>query len=175
MNDNGLTAKDLQLAEAKYRELITKHVGEKENLALIKADFHAWYSATYTQKTFTTTTEKLLEAALWQDVNGKAGRRTPQVLEEIESGQISLQVEDWLEQAMTVGKHRRILIKHYKPDDGALIIAERTKHFNEAKQALANIKRQVKMLDALVKKHGSVNKAAESGAFLFGDSEQAAS
>ena len=100
-------SEDYDLADEMFRQATVDNLAEEENVSAIKEAFYADAGKAFKDGKFITTVERLIADHLWQRVNNKAQTATRRVLRELQSGQLSIPVESWMEQVVTVGKHRR--------------------------------------------------------------------
>jgi len=174
-DEAGFTPDDYHAAAGVFADAITSTVDDPENLAAVKKEFYDWAGRQYDHGSFAVEVERLIADHLWSRVNNTAASTTRRVLAEFEAGKISLPLDAWLDRPMTVGQHRRILLRHYKPSDGERLIAERVDNEEKAGKSRRDMQRQVRALDALVVAHGSLPAAIDAGALVLAQPETAES
>ena len=163
----GFTHDDYTAAFDAFGDAITGALDEPDNLAAVKAAFYRWAEEQYRHGSFAISVERLIADHLWMKVNTTAATTTRKMLLDIDAGRIAMPLDVWLDQPMTVGKHRRILVRHYTPSDGARMIAERKENEEKAKASRIEVQQQVARLNALVVAHGSLPSALAAGALVL--------
>ena len=117
-DEPGFTYDDYAAASAAFGDAITASVDEPDNLAAVKESFYQWAERQYEHGSFAVSVERLIADHLWVKVNTSAATTTRRMLQDIDAGRIGLALDVWLDQPMTVGKHRRILVRYYHPAEG---------------------------------------------------------
>ncbi len=173
MTTTSLTPADYALAEDMFREAISNHASNEENLADIKANFTELALDSWRNGTILVQVERLLVDHLWTRVNAKAGRTTTQMLREIDSGQMAMPHDEWLDQPITVGKHRRITIRHLDRIDLRRILEERQQNLNQATAAYQTAERAVAILSSVLDSYPSIEDGIRGGALVMQAKESA--
>lgn len=173
MTDTTLTPADYALAEDMFREAILNNLTGEENLADIKANFTELALGSWRNGTILVQVERLLVDHLWARVNARAGRTTTKMLNEIDSGQLSMSYDEWLDQPITVGKHRRTTIRHIAQFDTARIMEERQQNLDQANAAYQTAQRAVAILNNALDDFPSIEDAVNGGAFQMHAAESA--
>jgi hypothetical protein len=166
-DEPGFTFDDYAAATAAFADAITATISEPDNVAAVKEEFYRWAEQAYNRGTFAVSVERLIADHLWSRLNGNAGSATRKMLDDIDAGKIGMPLEVWLDQPLTAGKHRRILIRHYTPADGQRMIAERRENEEKARAKRIEVEAQVKRLDEYVIGYGSLPAALQSGALVL--------
>ncbi len=165
MTDTTLTPADYALAEDMFREAILNNLTGEENLAEVKSNFTELALGSWRNGTILVQVERLLVDHLWARVNARAGRTTAKMLNEIDSGQLSMSHDEWLDQPITVGKHRRITIRHIGRFDTARIMEERQQNLDQATAAYRMAERAVAKLSNVLDAYPSIEDGLNGGAF----------
>ncbi len=165
MTETTLTAADYALAEDMFREAISNNASGEENLADIKTNFTELALGSWRNGTILVQVEPLLVDHLWARVNARAGRTTTQMLREIDTGQLSMAYDEWLDQPITVGKHRRTTIRHLDRQDLLRILEERQQNLNQANAAYQTAERAVAILSGVLDDYPSIADGLNGGAF----------
>ena len=155
-----LTRQDYHLAEDIFREAVEGNIAEENNLTAIRETFVQQVGKAFKQGSFVVEVERLISDHLWARVNGKAGQTTLAMVKEIVSGQIGIDYDEWLDQVVTVGKHRRTTIRNLNEADWDRIIAVRQENADRAAEALDLTRRAASISVPAMKQYGGMAKAA---------------
>jgi hypothetical protein len=166
-DEPGFTFGDYAAATSAFADAISASLDEPDNLAAVKEEFYRWAEQQYDRGSFAVSVERLIADHLWTRLNATAGHVTRRMLDDIDNGRIGMPLDVWLDQPLTAGKHRRILVRHYTPSDGVRMIAERRENEAKARARRVEVEAQVQRLDALVLEYGSLPGALAAGAVLL--------
>lgn len=142
---------DYSLADDMFRQATVDNLAEEENVAAIKTAFYADASKAFKDGKFIVTVERLIADHLWQRVNNKAQGATRRVLRELESGQLSIPVDSWMSQVVTVGKHRRSTVGHLGQADFLRMVQARQDNLVKADKNLQSVLKVAKMMEPVWK------------------------
>jgi hypothetical protein len=155
-----LTRQDYHLAEDIFREAVEANLADEDNLEAIRDTFEHRVGQAFQRGSFVVEVERLISDHLWARVNGRAGQTTLAMVKEIVSGQIGIDYDAWLDQVITVGKHRRTTIRNMVGNDWTRIIAVRQENADRAAEALDLTRRAASISLPAMKQHGGMAKAA---------------
>lgn len=123
---------DYTLADQMFLQATVDNLAEEENVAAIKTAFYVDAGKAFKDGKFITVVEKLIADHLWQRVNNKAQGTTRRVLRELDSGQLSIPVDSWMHQVVTVGKHRRSTVGNLGQSDVLRMVQARQENSDKA-------------------------------------------
>lgn len=161
---------DYYLAEDMFREAVQANVAEEDNLDAIRAAFEERVNAAFERGEFIVEVKRLTVDHMWARVNGRAGMNTLAVVKEIASGQIGIDLDAWLDQVVTVGKHRRSAVRDLGKTDWDRIVAVRQENADRAAEALDMTKQAAQISTAALAQYGDM--AAAAPHLVAADSEQ---
>lgn len=159
------TPDELQAAYDAFREATSEHVNEEDNLGLIRNTFDDLVG--HMSGSFFIRREVLIADALWSHVNGHAGRTGFQMLKDAADGQTSMPHDEWLDLVVTVGQHRRSLIRDLNRSDIERMLAARVANAQAAALALAVAERGAAALFSALESAGSIPDALDAGSFAM--------
>lgn len=161
---DALTAADYSDAADMFQDAVVANLADEENLDSVKSDFQVMVSKRWHQGSFVVSVEKLIFEHLWSRVNAKAGRTTAVLVRDIVHGQTTLDADEWLDQVITVGKHRRTTVRNLNRDDLIRIKASRVDNRDKAQAALDMTDTAVTVIGEALDEYGEVARwiAAES-------------
>lgn len=151
---------DYYLAEDMFREAVQANVAEEDNLEAIRAAFEERVNAAFERGEFIVEVKRLTVDHMWARVNGRAGMNTLAVVKEIVSGQTSLDMDAWLDQIVTVGKHRRSAVRDLSKTDWDRIVAVRQENADRAAEALDMAKQAARISTTAMAQYGDMTGAA---------------
>lgn len=151
---------DYRLADDMFREAVQANLAEEDNLEAIREDFEVRVNDAFERGEFIVEVKRLTVDHMWARVNGRAGMNTLAVVKEIASGQIGIALDAWLDQVVTVGKHRRSTVRDLGKGDWDRIVAVRQENADRASEALEMTKRAAKISVAAMAQYGDMTSAA---------------
>lgn len=153
---------DYHLAEDMFREAVEANLAEEDNLEAVRAAFEARVADAFDRGEFLVEVKRLTSDHMWMKVNSDAGAMTTRMVKEIDSGQIPMELDAWLDQVVTVGKLRRSTIRHLLEGDWDRIVAVRQKNADRASRSLERTKRAARISKAAMEEYGDMAAAASS-------------
>lgn len=151
---------DYRLADDMFREAVQANLAEEDNLDAIRETFEQRVNDAFERGEFIVEVKRLTVDHMWARVNGRAGMNTLAVVKEIASGQIGMDLDAWLDQVVTVGKHRRSTVRDLGKSDWDRIVAVRQENADRAAEALELTKKAAQMSAAAMAQYGDMTKAA---------------
>ena len=142
-------ADDYALAEEMFRQATLDNLAEEENVAAIKATFYAEASKAFKDGKFITTVERLISDHLWQRMNNRAAGTTRRILRELETGQLSIPVDSWMDQVATVGENRRSTVGDLGQSDILRMVQARQDNVLKANKNLQHVLNVAQMLEPI--------------------------
>lgn len=172
MNDP-LKSEDYVLAESMFRQATVDNIAEEDNVAAIKAAFYADASKAFHDGKFVTSVERLISDHLWQRMNNRAAGATRRVLREIESGQLSIPVDPWMDQVVTVGENRRSTVGDLGQADILRMVQARQDNLAKADKNLQHALAVAKMLEPVWAKASTLRVAYKRHLLALSDADVA--
>lgn len=151
---------DYRLADDMFREAVQANLADEDNLEAIRNAFEKRVTDAFDRGEFIVEVKRLTVDHMWARVNGRAGMNTLAVVKEIASGQIAMDMDAWLDQVVTVGKHRRSTVRDLNPADWDRIVAVRQENADRAAEALDLTKRAARISTDAMQEYGDMAKAA---------------
>jgi len=158
---------DYTLADDMFLQAVVDNLGHEDNVAEVKSAFYADAGRAFKDGKFVTTVERLIADHLWFRVNNKAQGATRRVLRELDSGQIAIPVDEWLDQVVTVGKHRRSTVRHLRRVDMLRMRQARQENVDKANAMLDFVVRVDKKLEPIWSQAGDLGEAYEKHLFTL--------
>lgn len=93
--------------------------------------------------------ERLIADHLWFRLNNKAQGATRRVLRELESGQLSIPVDSWMSQVVTVGRYRRSTVGNLGQADFLRMVQARQDNLLKADKNLQSVVKVAKMMEPI--------------------------
>lgn len=153
---------DYRLAEDMFRESVEANVAEEDNLNAIRKTFEQRISDAFERGEFIVEVKRLTTDHMWARVNDRAGKNTGLMVREIVSGQTSLDLDEWLDQVVTVGTLRRTTKRYLVKSDWDRIVAVRQENADRAAEALEMTKKAARISIAAMSQYGDMEKATPS-------------
>lgn len=163
---------DYHLAEDMFREAVESNLAEEDNLSAVREVFEERIAEAFDRGEFMVEVKRLTSDHMWARVNNRAGVATANMVKEINSGQIALDLDAWLDQVVTVGKLRRSTIRHLGRGDWDRIVAVRQENSERAAEALEATRWAAEKSIAAMEQCGSMAEAAPT--FMHSTSESGA-
>jgi len=138
---------DYDLADAMFRQATVDNLAEEDNVGAIKSAFYSDASKAFKDGKFVTTVERLIADHLWQRMNNRAAGATRRVLRELESGQLAIPVDSWMDQVVTVGENRRSTVGNLGQADILRMVQARQDNVLKADKNLQHVLNVARMLD----------------------------
>ncbi len=151
---------DYRLADDMFREAVEANLAEEDNLEAIREAFEDRVNDAFERGEFIVEVKRLTVDHMWARVNGRAGMNTLAMVKEIASGQVALDLDAWLNLVVTVGKHRRSIIRDLGRGDWDRIIAVRQENADRAAEALELTRKAAQISVAGISEYGDMAKAA---------------
>lgn len=143
------TRYDYLLADDMLREAAEAHHTTDDNLPDIRATFDALVGHAHRSGSFVVVTERLIADHLWQRASQRSGSNARQLLKDAALGESAMtSPEEWLDQVVTVGKHRRTTVRYLTRHDLPRMIQVRQDNYDRAKKALQLAQEGAAVLDA---------------------------
>lgn len=163
MSTDPFKSSDYDLADAMFRQATVDNLADEDNVAAIKATFYADASKAFKDGKFVTTVERLIADHLWQRMNNRAAGATRRVLREIESGQMSIPVDSWMDQVVTVGENRRSTVGNLGQADILRMVQARQDNVLKANKNLDHVLNVARMLEPVWAKASTLSVAYAEG------------
>lgn len=154
-------AEDYDLADEMFRQATVDNLGEEDNVAAIKESFYADASRAFKDGKFIVVVERLIADHLWQRSNNKAQGATRRVLRELETGQLSIPVASWMDQVVTVGKHRRSTVGSLGEADFLRMVQARQDNLLKADKNLQHVLKVAQMMEPVWRQAATLAAAYE--------------
>ena len=151
---------DYRLADDMFREAVQANLAEEDNLESIRAAFEQRVNDAFERGEFIVEVKRLTVDHMWSRVNGRAGMNTLAVVKEIDSGQVGIDLDAWLDQVVTVGTRRRSTVRDLGKGDWDRIVAVRQENADRAAEALEMTKRAARISVAALAQYGDMAAAA---------------
>lgn len=176
MTDYQLTTDDYAIADSIFREAIESNLAEEENYEAVRRAFREDAAKAWQEGSFKVEVERLVVDHLWQRVNNRAGSATTKFLRDVANGQTAMDLDDWLDTPITVGKHRRTTIRHYNMVDNDRAHAERAANLKQQQKAFEVATEATDRLRAALTNYGDIPGwvEADPDALHFGDADDSA-
>lgn len=167
-------SEDYTLAETMFRQAVEDNLAEEDNLNAVKTAFYKDAARAFKDGKFITRVERLIADHLWTRVNNRAAGATRRVLRELDSGQSSIPVDEWLDQVMTVGEHRRTTVRHLGQTDMLRIVQARQDNADKSQKMLDFAKRVAAKMEPVYAEVPDVGTAVERHLIVIEEVAQSA-
>lgn len=138
-NPDPFKAEDYDLADTMFWQATVDNLADEDNVAQIKTAFYDDAGKAFKDGKFIVTVERLIADHLWHRVNNRAQGATRRVLRELQSGQLSIPVDSWMDQVVTVGKHRRSTVGSLGQADFLRMVQARQDNLAKADKNLQSV------------------------------------
>jgi hypothetical protein len=168
--DGGLSAtpslSEIAVVDDLYHNALLAAIGDDGKTGVVKRHFWRVMDVAIDRGYIFTDPAEALKRMHWERVSRQSSDNTKQMIYELEAGQTALDVDEWLEVPVTVGKGKRTTRGRVIPSDFDLIIAVRRKHADESEAVLDRTIRVSGMTVAQITAHGSMKAAVKAGGLL---------
>ena len=151
---------DYRLAEDMFREVVEANIAEEDNLTSIREAFEARVSDAFERGEFMVEVKRLTTDHMWARVNDRAGKNTALMVKEIVSGQTFIDIDEWLDQVVTVGTLRRTTRRYLVKSDWDRIVAVRQENADRAAHTLEQTITAARISTAALAQYGDMAAAA---------------
>lgn len=143
-----------------YAEQVDQHP-DGDNVEDMRQGFTQGVADAFHDGELVVVVEELLADQLWRDRSQASGAATRRMIRDINSGQTTLDLDEWLDTIVNVGTKRRARIRNLSVLDMGVITDTRKENAARAAEASEQTDKAMALLHAALEEHGNMTAAVQ--------------